>query len=298
MNSKVEGNLAMTFSKICSGLNENALRYLLPLWMSATSGVALRLCFGAAAFWIVGLFTRKSSTKVTWRQRGLLFALGAVIIYGYMFALLKGLSYTTPVSSAMFISLEPVMVFLICLLIGMEHATRNKVIGLGLGFCGALLCVLTQRHSDVASDPLTGNLFCLGSMVLYSLYLIFSAKLLKGIDMVTVSKWSFLGGAVVSVVVTAFTGWDAKVLTEPLLSTPMLLLLFVLVFPSTISYFLVDIGLKKLSTTVVALYGYVILIVAMVVSYIAGQDHPSVTQLVSVALIVASVYFTEIAEKS
>ena len=296
MTPKLEGNLAMTFSKVCSGLNENALRFLLPLWMSATSGVALRLCFGAAAFWLVGLFTRKSATKVSWKQRGILFGLGAIVIYGYMFALLKGLSYTTPISSAMFISLEPVMVFVICLLMGTEKATRMKSLGISLGFAGAMVCIFTQKHSDIASDPMLGDLFCAASMVLYSLYLIFSAKLLKGIDMVTVSKWSFLGGAVSAVIVTMFTGWDAPVLHQSIFSLPMLALLFVLIFPSTISYFLVDVGLKRLSTTVVALYGYVILVVAMVVSYITGQDRFDWWQMLAVIMIVASVYFTELAE--
>ena len=33
-NKKLEANLSMAVSKIFSGLNMNALKYLLPLWMS------------------------------------------------------------------------------------------------------------------------------------------------------------------------------------------------------------------------------------------------------------------------
>ncbi len=70
-----------------------------------------------------------------------------------------------------------------------------------------------------------------------------------------------------------------------------------LLFPNFISYFPVDIGLKNLTPTVAALYGYVILIVATVVSYILGQDHLDWWQMVSIALIIASIYFVEIAER-
>ena len=45
-----------------------------------------------------------------------------------------------------------------------------------------------------------------------------------------------------------------------------------LVFPTVVSYLLVPIGLKYLKTTLVAMYGYVTLIVATVASLLLGQD--------------------------
>ena len=50
-NKKLEANLSMAVSKIFSGLNMNALKYLLPLWMSPLTGATLRCTFAAAAFW-------------------------------------------------------------------------------------------------------------------------------------------------------------------------------------------------------------------------------------------------------
>ena len=46
-----------------------------------------------------------------------------------------------------------------------------------------------------------------------------------------------------------FTAFDAPILRMSLFSTPMLVLLFVLVFPTTISYLLLPLGLKYLKTT-------------------------------------------------
>lgn len=296
MDGKSKGNIAMLVSKTFSGLNENALRYLLPTWMSAYSGVVIRLVFGSAFFWITGLFTRKDTIVTTVWQRAKLFILGAVCVFGYMFCLLEGLTYTTPISSSIFISMQPVWVFLICVCFLHEKVTFTKVGGILLGLAGALIIILTQHASDVASDPMRGNMYCFASSVLYAVYLVLEKQLLKTIDKITVSKWTFIGGAFSALIMICFTGWDAPVLTQGLFSTPMLALLFVLLFPTSISYLLLAVGLRNLTATVVALYGYLILVVAAVVSYILGQDYFSWWQLLSIAMIVGSVYFVEIAE--
>ena len=57
-NKKLEANLSMAVSKIFSGLNMNALKYLLPLWMSPLTGATLRCTFAAAAFWMIGWFRK------------------------------------------------------------------------------------------------------------------------------------------------------------------------------------------------------------------------------------------------
>ncbi len=298
MNPKVKGNISMFVSKVFSGLNENALRYLLPTWMNAISGVVLRLGFGTLFFWVWGLINRKKAPAISNRDRISLFFIGVFFVFGYMWALLEGLTYTTPISSSIFISLQPVWVFIICLFLKTERATIPKVAGILLGFGGALLCVLTQAHaSDVASDPLKGNMFCLLSSVLFAAYLVIEKFYLKRLDNAQVSKWTFFGGAVATAVLVCFTGWDARVLTQNIFSTPMLVLLFVLIFPTSISYLLQDIGLKTLPATVVALYGDLILIVAAVTSYILGQDYFSWYQLLAIVMMLGSVYLVENAER-
>lgn len=296
VNGRLKGNIAMFASKTFSGFNENALRYLLPGWMSAFSGVLLRLGFGTVAFWVCGIFTRKNSTRITWGQRLALLGIGALCMFGYMFCLLEGLTYTTPISSSIFISMQPVWVFLICVIFLNDKVTWRKVIGILLGLGGALAIILTQKSSEVATDPFKGNMFCLGSSVLYSLYLIFEKRLLRKIDMITVTKWIFTGGCIPAIAMVIITGWDAPVLTSGLFSTPMLVLMFVLIFPTFISYFLIAIGLRNLSATVVALYSYLILIVAAITSYVLGQDHFSWWQMLAIGMIILSVYFVEIAE--
>ena len=81
-NKKTEANICMVISKTFSGLNMNALKYLLPLWISPLTGVTLRCTFAAIAFWIIGFFVPKENT--TRKEKGILFLLGALGIYGFM----------------------------------------------------------------------------------------------------------------------------------------------------------------------------------------------------------------------
>ncbi|MDE5555953.1 MAG: EamA family transporter, partial [Muribaculaceae bacterium] len=62
-------------------------------------------------------------------------------------------------------------------------------------------------------------------------------------------------------------------------------------------YLLIDIGLKNLTATVVSLYAGVILIVAAVVSYAIGQDHFSWWQILSMAMIIVSIWLVESDER-
>ncbi|MBD5422304.1 MAG: EamA family transporter [Bacteroides sp.] len=298
MKPVAKGNIAMFVSKTFSGLNENALRYLLPRWMSAYSGVVMRLVFGTLFFWVASKVDPEARRQRSSAGMKLaLFAVGAVCMFGYMFALLQGLSYTTPISSSIFISMEPVWVFLICVIFLHDRVTWMKITGILLGLGGAFIIIMTQKSSDVASNPMLGNIYCLASSLLYAIYLVLQKQFLKHTDMYTVNRWAFLGGACVAAISILFTGWDASVLHQSLFSTPMLVLLFVLIFPSAVSYLLLSIGLRNLSATVVAIYGYLILIVATIVSYILGQDHFDWWQMLSIVMIVASVYFVEIANE-
>ena len=293
-NKKLEANLSMAVSKIFSGLNMNALKYLLPLWMSPLTGATLRCTFAAAAFWVIGWFMppEKSSAKDKW----LLFLLGAFGLYGFMFLYLIGLSKTTPVSSSIFTSLQPIWVFLIMIFFYHEKATGSKIVGISIALVGALVCILTQRSDDLASDAFVGNMLCLSSSVVYAIYLVMSKRILSAVGPITMLKYTFSGSAVSGLIVSMITGFDAPVFSLPFHWLPFAVLMFVLIFPTTISYMLLPIGLKYLKTTVVAIYGYLILIVATIASLILGQDRFSWTQTFAILFICVGVYLVEVAE--
>ena len=294
-NKKLEANLSMAVSKVFSGLNMNALKFLLPLWLSPLTGATLRCTFAAVAFWVIDWFF-PSEEKTSKKDKWLLFLLGAAGLYGFMFLYLIGLSKTTPISSSIFTSLQPVWVFIIMVSFFHERATGFKILGISIALVGALVCILTQKSDDLASDAFVGNMLCLLSSVVYAIYLVASKKILTAVGAMTMLKYTFSGAAFSGIIVSAITGFDAPVFSLPLHWLPFTVLMFVLIFPTVLSYMLLPIGLKYLKATVVAIYGYLILIVATIASLILGQDRFSWTQLFAILFICVGVYLVEVAE--
>ena len=293
-NKKWEANLAMIVSRVFAGVNVNALKFLLPLWLVPAVGVAIRLVFGAAAFWIISLFVREPS--VTVRRRVQVLLLGAVGMFGYMYLYLTGVSKTTPVSSAIFNSLQPIWVFLFSAIFLSEKISAKKVVGLLGGLIGALLCIFTQKGADVASDPLAGDLYNFACSLLFAGYLLVSNKLLKSVGTITLMKYVFTGAAVPGVILAWCTPGHSALFTHAATWQPIAALAFILIFPTVLSYLLIPIGLKYLSTTVVSIYNYLMLVVTTVIALAVGQDHFSWAQLCAILLIFGSVYLVEAAE--
>lgn len=229
-NKKLEANVSMAVSKIFGGFNMNALKFLLPLWMSPLTGAAIRCTFAAVAFWIIGWFMPKEQS--TPKEKILLLLLGALGLYGFMFLYLIGLSKTTPVSSSIFTSLEPIWVFVIMIVFYKEKVSVKKIVGMAIGLVGALVCILTQKSDDLASDAFTGNMLCLLSSVAYAIYLVMSQRILANVGAMTMLRYTFTGAAITGLIVTAITGFDAPVLTIPIHWQPFLILMFVLIFPT------------------------------------------------------------------
>lgn len=288
MNGYTKGSLALFVARVFSGVNVNALGYLLPFWIAPLSCVSLRLAFGAAVFWAVSFFMKPET--VSRRDKLMLIALGSLGIFGYMSMFAIGISYTTPVNFAIFNAMQPLWVVIVSAIFYHESVDSRKLLGLAVGFVGALLCILSEPAKGCADNALLGNTFAIFASIIYAIYLVLSARMVGHLKSITILRYTFSSAAVVAVVVTAVVGFDIHLFSSNFKFVPFAVLLFVLVFPTVLTYFLVPIGLKYLKSSVVAIYGYVTLLVAAIVSYIAGLDRFDPVIIISLFLIGASVY--------
>ena len=289
MNNYTKGSLSLFTARVLSGLNVNAMGYLLPLWIAPISSVTLRLVFGAVVFWIVGIFAKPET--VTLKDKMKLILLGGAGIFGYMSFYAVSLSHTTPVSFAIFNAMQPLWVVVASAVIFHEGIDARKLMGIAVGFAGAMLCILAEPNRAVADKPLLGNMLSIAASIIYAVYLVFSARMVGHLSRMTILRYTFLSAAVVALLFTWIFGFSAPMFEGGVKTKPLLVLAFVLVVPTVITYFLIPIGLKYLNSTVVAIYGYVTLIVASVVSFITGVDKFEPVILLSLLLIGVSIYF-------
>lgn len=292
MNNYTKGSLSLFSARVLSGLNVNAMGYLLPLWIAPVGCVTLRLVFGALVFWIVGIFAKPESVAL--KDKLKLFLLGGGGIFGYMSLYAVSLSHTTPVSFAIFNAMQPMWVVIASAVIFKESIDARKLMGIAIGFAGAMLCILSEPNHAVADNPLFGNVLSIAASIIYAVYLVFSARMVGHLSRMTILRYTFLSAAVVALLFTWIFGFSAPLFEGGIKVKPLLVLAFVLIFPTVITYFLIPVGLKYLNSTVVAIYGYVTLIVASVVSFITGADKFEPVILLSLVLIGVSIYFVGI----
>ena len=295
MDGYKKGSVALLAARVFSGLNVNALGYLLPLWIAPLSCVSVRLVFGAVVFWMVSMFIKPESVPVKYAWRMVL--MGALGIFGYMSLYALSISYTTPVNFAIFNAMQPLWVVIVSAAVYHESVDSRRLLGLAVGFSGALLCILSEPSKDIASNSMLGNILAVAASVIYAVYLVLSGRMVGRFSSVTILRYTFTSAACMSLIFTLFTGFSAPLLVGGVHWKPLLILLFVLLFPTVATYFLIPIGLKYLKSTVVALYGYVTLIVAALVSYLTGMDRFEPVVLLSLLLIGASIYLVSSVEK-
>ena len=297
MNNYAKGSLSLLTARVLSGLNVNAMGYLLPLWIAPLSCVTVRLVFGAVMFWIIGMFMKHEPEEVVVKDKLKLIMLGGGGIFGYMSLYAVSLSHTTPVSFAIFNAMQPLWVVIASAVIFRDSIDARKLLGIAVGFAGAMLCIVSEPSRDVADNPLLGNMLSIAASIIYAIYLVFSARMVGHLSSITILRYTFTSAAVVALLFSWFFGFSAPLFEGSFRVTPLLVLAFVLIFPTVITYFLIPVGLKYLSSTVVAIYGYVTLIVASVVSFITGVDKFEPVILLSLLLIGVSIYFVGVTDK-
>ncbi len=297
MGNFLKGNLNMLASKLTYGLDYNCIRYLQPKYVDAKGLAAVRLLWGALTFWIVGLFYPGGRQRFTWKQKANLLCLGAVVFFSYIVTLNLALTYSSPIPVTLIMNIDPVWVFVLSVIFLGEKGSWMKYGGLALGLAGGMLCIFTEHSHGLATDPVKGDLFALAASVLFSIYIVWSHKALSNANPIATLKWVFLGASIPAVAMMCLYGFDMPIWRTGLFSRPMLVLYFVLFCSTTLGYIFFYTAIKYLKATVVAVYGYLNLIITAVASYILGQDTFNWWQLASFLLIVGSIYLMEIAER-
>ena len=291
----LKGHYALFASRIFSGLNMNALKFLLPLYIAPLSCVTLRLVFGTAVFWIIGIFEKPDLSSVADRVK--LFFIGAIAVFGYMLLYATGINYTTPVNFAILNAIQPIWVFILSVLFLGEKVTSNKVAGILVAFLGAILCLLSQPDKALATNPLLGNILGVVCSLCYAVYLILTGVILKRVSNMTMLRYTFLGGAVSSLIATVFWGFEAPMFLLQHNTKELGVLFYVLLFPTVVSYLLVPVGLNFLRPTVVSIYGYLTLFIVTITSLVLGQDRLDDLQISALALICIGIYWVSTAEE-
>jgi EamA-like transporter family. len=180
-----------------------------------------------------------------------------------------GLQFTSPANASIETTATPIITLILSFLILKEHVTWKKILGIIIGFTGALMLIMTSAKSgDDRVGNIWGDLIVIASQIFYSLFLILFTNFTKKYSVFTANKWLFLWG---TILIWPFTFWhvlhtDFGAIT----TTAWLETSYVIIFGTFFGYLIIMKALKILTPTIVSIYNYVQPIVAVIISVLMG----------------------------
>ncbi len=286
MTKQLKAHFGIALANIIFGLNVPISKALLDNYVDATTLSCLRMVFAAAAFWILSIFTPREKV----RPRDLLLLVVASIfgITLNQFSFIQGLSYTTSIDAAIVVTITPVLVMCLAAAFLKEPITGPKVLGVAMGAAGALMIILRNGGVSLSSNNMLGDILCFCSSLSYAIYLTISKPLVARYSSPTVMKWMFLFAAIMvspmAVPHISSVAWGAMPINGYLLLT------FVLLGATFITYLCIGYTLRYLRPTTLSMYNYAQPLVASLAAVALGLDVLGWYKLGAAALIFAGVY--------
>ena len=287
MSLRNKGLLAIFFSAL---LWASAGSVSKTLFMEAPPFVAATHRFVLASLIILPFFLRTHKPK-KFLQNLLplgLYNAGNILFY------YSGLSLTTANTAIILGTAVPITVALLSPFFIKEPIAKNKLIGIFIGLIGALCIVLLPiiEKGTVATGSVLGNLLLVGSLFSWSLYIIYSRRILSHsvyspILSTSVNIFTVTAIAAIASVISGQT------LISPALFVPSYLavLLFASVGITIVTFFLFQWGIQHVSASTASLKEYIQLVIGVAINAIVLGERLSITYFVGSILIILGVLF-------
>ena len=244
-------HLALAVVQVCFGLFPIAAKFAfrdgaftpftLTLW---------RILFGAGSLLAAALLLHGRAALPRPRDLGMLALCSFLGITANMVLYLEGLSRSTATNAGLMICLIPVFTFVVALIARQERFHRLRALGVLVALAGAAPLLLSGGP-ELGPEHALGNSLMVLNTLSYAIFLVLSRPLLERYAPLVVIAWVFAlaipfapllarGGA--HVPDASAEAWWAFA--------------FVLVFPTSVAYFLNAFALARLRASTIATYVY------------------------------------------
>jgi drug/metabolite transporter (DMT)-like permease len=287
-SDKIKAHLALIAVALIYGLNYSIAKDVMPDFVQPRAFILLRVSGAVILFFALGLNMKKEVVaKSDWLR---IIAAGFFGVAANQLLFFEGLNITTPISAAVIMTTNPIMVLSLSAIFLKAPLTWPRIGGILLGISGALY--LITKGGDFqnifhAGESL-GNTLVMLNALSYASYLVVVKPLMARYRPYTVIKWVFLAGlafvipfGIGQVPAINWAEMPLKIYWE---------IAFVIVGTTFLAYLLNIFALKTVSSTTVSFYIYLQPLVATLAAIALGSDQPEYHMLVSAALIFMGVY--------
>ena len=213
----------------------------------------------------------------------------ALIISANQGLYIIGVGLTDPVDSAVMCSLTPVLTMLLAAMFLHFRMTWLKVGGVLMGLAGVLILVAGSAESEIAVNPLLGNLLCLGAQLCAAIYYVGFEGIINKYSPYVLMKWMFFISVLTYVpfCMPDMLKVDYMVLPWDVWAG----LVFIITIPTFFGYLMIPLAQRSLKPTVVSAYCYLQPVFAAIVSVMMSVGDFGWIKVLATALIFVGIYF-------
>lgn len=197
-NDSIKTAAALVAANFFFGTNVIAVKKIAPLFISPISLGYLRMVFATVVFFFIPYVIGKNE-KIKKADLITIFLAAITGISLNQILSINGIAHTNPVHASLLNMATPIFVSLLATVFLKERFGWNKILGLLLGISGAWMMIVT-RNIGTSQNPATliGDAMVLIAAVCYSSYLILIKNITGKYHFITVLKYVFLIGTIVS----------------------------------------------------------------------------------------------------
>lgn len=295
MNKRYLALIAAFLATSIYGINHTVAKEVMPIYIGSSGFIMLRLLGATLIFWLISLFTPKEKIEKKDFLKILLASILGMCVN--MLAFFRGLELSTPINSGIIITLSPVLVLILSYFFLKEKVTVKKIIGILIGFSGAVFLVLNSSKTGINAPNIPlGNSFFLLNASAYAGYLIVIKPLTSKYNIFTLMKWLFLIGLVLSTPITFNQFVEVNWTELPWFA--IWRMAYVIIGTTFLTYLFNIYALKTLSPTTVGSFIYLQPIITIGFALITGNDVLDTTKMFSCLLVFIGIYLVSIPNRN
>ena len=269
------------------GLSHTIAKEVMPTYIQGFGFVQVRLLGAAILFWLVSLFIPQQKIDRADFPKMLLCALFGMVIN--MLCFFKGIELSTPINSAVLITITPILVFVFSAILIKERLLLPRIVGVILGFIGALVLIVfgNEIRLDAPNIPLGNALFVINASF-FGMYLVLVKSLSAKYTTVHLLKWLFLFGFIMALPISYPEFSEVSWSTLPF--EAIWRFGYVIVGTTFMTYLLNVYALKQLKASTVGVFTYLQPLIGIGYAILVGADGLTVYKLVAGGVVLLGVY--------
>ncbi|MDC6362305.1 MULTISPECIES: DMT family transporter [Flavobacteriaceae] len=294
MSKRTLAILAALGATAIYGINHTLAKGVMPMHVKPFGFIMLRVGGAAILFWAISFFGPKE--KVEKKDWGRLLICAICGMSVNMLSFFKGLQLSTPINSAVLITITPIIVVVLSSFFLKEKITLNKSLGILMGFIGAVGLILfgAEIRQDAPNIPL-GNFLFIVNATFYGTYLIVVKTLIEKYHPFTLMKWLFTIAVIINIPITLPEFLEIEWSSMPLWAYGSIA--FVVVGTTFLTYLFNVFALTQLKASTVGAFIYVQPLIGILFALTLGKDHLSWIKILATALVLAGVYLASMRPK-